>query len=45
MRDGNRKARRLSVLSMPFTVAKEIRDRGLDSRNLAWSNEWYGRLP
>ncbi|WP_215402770.1 ABC transporter substrate-binding protein [Vibrio gigantis] len=24
-----------------FTVAKEIRDRGLDSRNLAWSNEWY----
>ncbi len=24
-----------------FTVAKEIRDKGLDGRILAWSNEWY----
>ncbi len=24
-----------------FEVAKEIRDKGLDSRILAWSNEWY----
>lgn len=24
-----------------FEVAKEIRDKGLDGRILAWSNEWY----
>lgn len=24
-----------------FEVAKEIRDKGLDARILAWSNEWY----
>lgn len=24
-----------------FTVAKEIRDKGLDARITAWSNEWY----
>ncbi|MGD8231080.1 ABC transporter substrate-binding protein [Vibrio sp. TRT 1302] len=24
-----------------FEVAKEIRDKGLDARVLAWSNEWY----
>ncbi len=24
-----------------FEVAKQIRDKGLDSRILAWSNEWY----
>lgn len=24
-----------------FTVAKELRDKGLDGRILAWSNEWY----
>lgn len=24
-----------------FTVAKEIRDKGLDGHILAWSNEWY----
>jgi len=24
-----------------FTVAKKIRDKGLDGRILAWSNEWY----
>ncbi|SHE67751.1 sugar ABC transporter substrate-binding protein [Vibrio gazogenes] len=24
-----------------FQVAKEIRDKGLDGRILAWSNEWY----
>ncbi|MGO2282510.1 MAG: extracellular solute-binding protein [Vibrio casei] len=24
-----------------FTIAKEIRDKGLDARITAWSNEWY----
>ena len=24
-----------------FTIAKEIRDKGLDGHILAWSNEWY----
>lgn len=24
-----------------FTIAKEIRNKGLDARVLAWSNEWY----